>query len=53
MKLEFSQQIKKKSWKDAKWEPSHSKRTDTMQVTVTFHNFMNAPNYQINFDEIC
>ena len=26
---------------------------DMMQVTVAFHNCMNAPNYWMNFDEIC
>jgi hypothetical protein len=56
MKLEFSQQIFQKqkiSWKDAKWELSHCKRADMMQVIVAFHNFMNAPNYWVNFHEIC
>jgi hypothetical protein len=44
---------KKNSWKDAKWELSHSKRIDMMQVIVDFHNFTNAPSYWMDFDEIC
>ena len=51
--LEISQQNfqKKKSWKDAEWEPSHSKRTSMMQIRVAFHNFLNEPNYGMNIDE--
>jgi hypothetical protein len=54
MKVEFSEIFQKKiSCKDAKWELSHSKPTDMMQVTVAFHSFTNAPNYWMNSDEIC
>ena len=50
----FSVDLKKITWKDAKWELSHSKQTDMMQVIAAFHNnFMNAPTYGMNFDEIC
>jgi hypothetical protein len=30
-----------------------NRQTDMMQVTVAFHKFMNAPNYQMKFDQIC
>jgi hypothetical protein len=59
MKLEFSQQIfqkysKIKFHEKLPSEMSHSKQTnrwtDMMQVTIALHNFMNAPNYQMNFD---
>jgi len=63
-KLKFSQRnlnflkrfpppTKKNLWKDAKWEPSLSKRTDMMQVILAFHRFTNAPNAWMNFDVIC
>ena len=45
------------SYKATQWEMSHSMQTDRwtdmMKVKVAFRNFTNAPNYRMNFDEIC
>jgi len=43
---------KKVSWKFVKWEMSHVKQTDMMQVRVDFHNFTYVSNYRVHFYEI-
>ena len=53
MNVEFSHQAFEKKFMKRHQVGAESFQADMMQVTVAFHKCMTAPNYWMNFDEIC